>query len=351
MTARVGGAAAVTGRAGRVIHTGQAIVDVVMQVGRVPAAGEDVFASEHALEVGGGFNVMAAARREGAEVLYAGGHGTGPFGDRVREALAAEGIEVLLAARPGMDSGFCVALVDDDAERTFVSTLGAEGHVAVDALDGVPVGPGDVVYVSGYSLLHPDNAAMLARALPRMAEAAQVVVDASPVIGEVAGEALAAVRGAATLWSVNEREAGILAGRVLRERDGAGERNPADVPEDAAGAGAAGTDEASVGADELAAALSQELEAVVLVRVGAGGCWVARPGEAAVHVPGIDVEAVDTNGAGDAHTGVLCADLAAGVPLAEAVRRANVAAGIAVTRRGPATSPTAEEIDQLLTRD
>ncbi|MGO1562884.1 MAG: PfkB family carbohydrate kinase, partial [Actinomycetaceae bacterium] len=68
-------------------------------------------------------------------------------------------------------------------------------------------------------------------------------------------------------------------------------------------------------------------------------------------VPGIEVEAVDTNGAGDAHTGVLCADLAAGRPLMEAVRRANVAAGIAVTRRGPATSPTAAEIDARLAQD
>jgi sugar/nucleoside kinase (ribokinase family) len=309
--------------AGRVVHTGQAIVDVVMQVREVPRPGEDVVARDHALEVGGGFNVIAAARREGADVLYAGGHGTGPFGDQVRAALAAEGVELLLERHPGLDSGFCVAIVDDDAERTFVSTLGAEGHVPLEALDGLEARAGDAVYVSGYSLLHPDNAAMLARALPRLSGTAQVVVDASPVIGDIPDDALAAVRRAATVWTVNEREAGILAGRVV------------------------GTDAPS-GGREAAAALAEALGVVVLVRVGAGGCWVARPGTTPELVPGIEVEAVDTNGAGDAHTGVLCADLASGVPLLEAVRRANVAAGIAVTRRGPATSPTADEIDARL---
>jgi sugar/nucleoside kinase (ribokinase family) len=67
-----------------------------------------------------------------------------------------------------------------------------------------------------------------------------------------------------------------------------------------------------------------------------------------VHVPGFPVRAVDTTGAGDAHTGVLAAGLLGGLSLPSAVRRANAAAALAVTRLGPATSPTAEEIDALL---
>lgn len=311
--------------AGRVIHTGQAIVDVVMQVTAVPKAGEDVFARSAGMLAGGGYNVMAAARREGAEVLYAGGNGTGPLGDIVRRALAAEGVQVLLDAHPELDTGFCVAMVDDDAERTFVSTVGAEGEVPVDTLDTVDLGEHDVVYVSGYSLHHPSNAAMLARALPGLGGYVEVVVDASPVIGDIRAEALENVMRAATTLTVNEREARVLARRVFDDTDGArAETRPA----------------------ELAARLAGRLGAVVLVRVGPGGCWVARPGEEPISVPGIEVTAVDTNGAGDAHTGVLCADLSAGLSLETAVARANVAAGIAVTRRGPASSPTAAEITE-----
>ncbi|GAA3440556.1 hypothetical protein GCM10018954_101800 [Kutzneria kofuensis] len=66
------------------------------------------------------------------------------------------------------------------------------------------------------------------------------------------------------------------------------------------------------------------------------------------HGAGFPVEVVDTNGAGDAHTGAFMAALAAGLPPAKAARRANAAAAIAVTRRGPASAPTIEEVHKLL---
>ena len=67
-------------------------------------------------------------------------------------------------------------------------------------------------------------------------------------------------------------------------------------------------------------------------------------------MPGFKVEAVDSNGAGDAHAGVLVAGLAAGLEPLMAARRANAAAAIAVTRRGPATAPGSAEVDALLAR-
>jgi sugar/nucleoside kinase (ribokinase family) len=66
------------------------------------------------------------------------------------------------------------------------------------------------------------------------------------------------------------------------------------------------------------------------------------------YLPGYPQEAVDTNGAGDTHTGVLVACRASGADWETAARRANAAGAIKVTRRGPATAPTAAEIDTLL---
>ena len=102
---------------------------------------------------------MAAAARQGLPVLYAGGHGTGPWGDLVRAALAAEGIGLVRPPDPDRDTGFDVALVEPDAERTFVTHLGAEAMRGPGAWDAVPVEPGDAVYVSGYGLVPPDSGA------------------------------------------------------------------------------------------------------------------------------------------------------------------------------------------------
>jgi sugar/nucleoside kinase (ribokinase family) len=310
---------------GRVVHTGQAIVDLVMEVAAVPAPGGDTFARRHDLAAGGGFNVMAAAARDGAEVRYAGAHGTGTFGDLVRAAMAAENIEVLSEPRAHQDTGFCVALVDDAAERTFVSTLGAEGDVSVDDYRAAQVRAGDVVYVTGYTLLHQASREALLGWLLELPGGVEVVVDPSPVVGEVPLDALRRVARSATVWSTNEREA-----RILLARLGLG---------------------SPVGAAEQACALAQQLACSVVLRAGADGSTVVRLDTAsgalatAEHVAAHPVRAVDTNGAGDAHCGVLCAGLAAGLDLGAAVRRATVAAGLAVARRGPATSPTRAEID------
>ena len=76
---------------------------------------------------------------------------------------------------------------------------------------------------------------------------------------------------------------------------------------------------------------------LVIVRVGADGAWSAIPGDEVLRIPGFPMKAVDTNGAGDCHAGVLCALLCEGVPLEEAVRCANAASALSVTRSGPAT--------------
>ena len=57
---------------------------------------------------------------------------------------------------------------------------------------------------------------------------------------------------------------------------------------------------------------------------------------------------IDSTGAGDTHTGVLIAGLTEGLDPVAAVRRANAAAAISVTRRGPATAPNRAELNRFL---
>jgi spermidine/putrescine transport system substrate-binding protein len=57
---------------------------------------------------------------------------------------------------------------------------------------------------------------------------------------------------------------------------------------------------------------------------------------------------VDSTGAGDTHTGVFIASLAQGLDPIAAMRRANAAAAISVTRRGPATAPDRAELELFL---
>jgi sugar/nucleoside kinase (ribokinase family) len=303
---------------GRLVHTGQVILDLVMRVKGLPPVGGDVFASHTDLQPGGGFNVMAAAARAEAEVVYAGGHGDGRFGELARAALAAEGITAALPTTPGADTGICVVLVDGTGERTFVTGTGAESSVDAAALAAVPVTAADVVYMSGYSLLVPDKATVLLQWLATLDEPT-VLVDPGPLVGDIDLTAWTRLLERTSILSTNAREARILTGETDRW--------------------------------EASAKLARRLapSAAVVVRDGAAGCLVTRDGTT-THVPGIPVEAVDTTGAGDAHCGVLAAELLRGADLTAAAARANAAAAIAVTRAGPATAPTRAEVDAVVGR-
>jgi sugar/nucleoside kinase (ribokinase family) len=86
--------------------------------------------------------------------------------------------------------------------------------------------------------------------------------------------------------------------------------------------------------------------------MGRDGCLLGQPGAPPVQVPGFPVDVIDTSGAGDTHTGTFIAALAHGSGAADAARTANAAAAMSVTRRGPATAPTAAELATFLaTRD
>jgi len=293
------------------------VVDVVLNVPALPEPGGDVFATGAQTAAGGGFNVMAAAARQGLAVAYGGVIGTGPFAALAAAACAAEGIEVLQPAKPGPDTGFVISVVDATGERTFLTSRGAEATLTAADLDRVRPAPGDAVYLSGYGLAHPGNAAALLAWLSRLDEDHLVVFDPGPPAGALPDGVLRPVLDRAGWVTCNARESALLTG--------------------AADPGAA--------VRVLAGRLPR---AGILVRVGPEGCLLSVRGSPPGRVPGFAVEAVDTNGAGDTHTGVFLAALASGAGPAAAVRRANAAAALSVTRRGPATGPTAAELARFL---
>ena len=97
------------------IHTGQALVDVVVEVPDLPDRGQNVMATSATDYAGGTVTVLLAAARFGAECVQAGAIGTGPHGDLIRAALTAAGIGVSAPPVEGLDTGICVVMVEPSA--------------------------------------------------------------------------------------------------------------------------------------------------------------------------------------------------------------------------------------------
>lgn len=71
----------------------------------------------------------------------------------------------------------------------------------------------------------------------------------------------------------------------------------------------------------------------------------ANTGADVTYIPTPRVAAIDTNGAGDAHSGVLAAALAQTIPLERALLLANCAGALSTTLVGPAACPAREQIE------
>ncbi|MFF1485300.1 PfkB family carbohydrate kinase [Streptomyces sp. NPDC058319] len=307
----------------RLVLAGNVIADLVIEVPALPERGGDVIGTRTETTAGGGFNTLVAARRLGTEAVFAGLHGTGPYGDLVREALTAEHIVPLLPARTDGDTGFTVALIDGDGERTFVTSFGVEATLTQSDVDAVAarLRPGDLLQLSGYGLVLPGNGPLLSAFTAGLPADVTVCLDPAPLVADIPETVLAPVLARTDWLSANAREARLLSGH-----------------EDPRAAATALRDRLAPGAG-------------VLVRADKDGCWLAAPGQAPTHVPGFPVEAVDSNGAGDAHVGSFLALLGQGHDPLTAARGANAAAAYAVTRSGPATAPDRRELARFLGDD
>lgn len=88
--------------------------------------------------------------------------------------------------------------------------------------------------------------------------------------------------------------------------------------------------------------------AVTIITLGSKGALLCVDGEC-VEVASRKVEVVDTTAAGDTFCGALCVGLTEGMPLSDAVKFANCAASISVTRKGAQQSvPARAEVDAAM---
>ena len=290
------------------------VVDLVHRIDALPRAGDEVEARDFMITPGGGFNAMVAAKRLGAAVTYGGTLGTGPFSEMAARTLSGMQIPIAARNRAENDQGSCVVIVDANGERSFISHHGAERRIDRMHLDGLGAAGYAYALLSGYSLYKPESAAAFVPWLAALSRPPQLLFDPGPVVADIPPAALALAMARADWVSVNAREAQVLTG----------ESNSANAA-------------ATLGAGRSGA----------LVRIGAGGCWLATS-DGVRHVVGFKVDAIDSNGAGDTHDGAFIAALLAGATPVDAATIANAAAALSTTRLGPATAPDWTEVSHLL---
>ncbi len=302
----------------RVVVVGSVNVDLVVSVGQLPRAGETVAGGTFARHGGGkGANQAVAAARLGARVAIVGTVGADEMGDEALGELASEGIDVDHVARlDGVPTGVAAIVVDESGENQIAVASGANAELDAAAVER-------------------ELAALLADDAGSDAFPGGVVLLSNEVPEAAVAAGLGAAAAAGWLAVLNPAPAraseGALGGVVLTPN--------ADEARELAG-----EDDVEAAARVLAARTA----APVLVTLGADGALLLDGGDAQ-RLPAPPVSVVDTTGAGDTVNGALAAELAAGRPLAEAVRFALAAAALSTTAAGARTAmPRRDDVQASL---
>ncbi|MGH2398760.1 MAG: ribokinase [bacterium] len=285
------------------VVVGSLNMDLVVKAPRLPAVGETVTRGTFGTFPGGkGANQAVAAARLGASVRMVGAIGKDSFGTQLKAALRHDGVDVSgVVEIDDAPSGVAMITVGPQGENTIVVAPGANFRLTAAHVDAAA----ETIARSQILLIQleiPLDTATRAAEIAANAHV-RVVLDPAPAPDSPLPDRWMRLVNVIT---PNEVEAKALTGTNASDERGAREA-----------------------AEKL---LARGCRSAV-IKLGARGAFVA-DGDVRTVIPAIYVDAVDTTAAGDAFAGALGVALGEGRPLTDAVRFANVAGAISVTRMG-----------------
>jgi len=299
-----------------IVVVGSSNTDMIIQLDRIPRPGETILGGEFTTAAGGkGANQAVGAARAGGHVTFVARVGRDMFGDQAIAGFKRDGICVDYVLRDKVaPSGVALIFVAKDGENSIAVAGGANAKLV----------PADVkkakkaIASAAVIVMQLETPLETVQAAAEIAANAGVRVILNPAPAQPLPDKLLKL---VSILTPNEHEAELLTG--------------IKVANEAAAAKAA---------DKLRARGVQ----TVILTLGPRGAFIADANGKQL-VPGFKVKAVDTTAAGDIFNGSLAVALAEGKPLSAAVRFANAAAALSVTKLGAQPSaPTRKEIEKFL---
>ena len=298
----------------KIIVIGSSNTDMVVRSEHLPRPGESVVGGGFMMAGGGkGANQAVAVARMGHRVIFAAALGDDMFGDAALSGYQRFGIDTSFIVRKDTPSGVALIMVDSEGQNSISVALGANNALTID--DVLPaleqIDAGDIVLLQ----LEIPMATIEAVVAIASAKGAKVILNPAPA-ATVSENILSKLY----LITPNQAEAQTLTGIEVKDE---------------------------VTANLAAQVLCSRGVDRVVITMGSLGAYLYEDGKGVI-IPAKRVAAVDTTAAGDVYNGALCAALAEGMTLVEALSFATKASAISVTRVGAQPSvPTREEVDNF----
>ncbi len=304
----------------KILNFGSLNIDYVYRVAHILQPGETLKAGEMEVFPGGkGLNQSIAAARAGAEVYHAGMVGA-EDGGFLLDVCRENQVNTDYIRRAEGKSGHTIIQVDDNAQNSILLYGGGNRKITEDFIGEVLAGFG-----KGDILVLQNEINLLDVVIDRAYEKGmKIVLNPSPFDEGLDGCDLSKV----SVFLVNEIEAGLLAGGNGEDREGSGK----------------GCENGEDGANLVDKILKKYPEAQAVVTMGAQGAFYGQ-GSFRHFQRSFPVKAVDTTAAGDTFTGYFVYGLMKGEAIEVIMKRAAMAAAVAVSRKGAVPSiPKRKEI-------
>lgn len=292
---------------------GAAVVDIVTETPVLPKRGTDVELTEKGIHVGGcALNIAIALKKLGVESINALPIGQGKWADIITAAMAEKGLTSSLQD-PSGDNGWCLALVEPDGERTFLSVSGVENNWNQQALEQLKLQDNAIIYLSGYQLSSACGEQIVTW-LETLPSGIELFIDFGPRIGDIPKPLFERLIKLKPTISLNRQEAEVL------------------------------------GMQEINAFVEQwhnQYGCPLILRIDSDGALFATQ-DGYGNVAPFKATVVDTIGAGDTHAGGVLAGLASGWELPDAILLGNAVASYVVSHVGGDCAPSVDEITHYL---
>ncbi len=301
---------------GKVLVIGSINMDLVVKTNRIPKEGETILGGDFSSFCGGkGMNQAVAASKFCSDMEFIGKVGDDIFGRQAIDNLIANNIK---ASTIGKDSqyptGVALITVDQKGQNNIVVASGANQQLTVNDMRKYETS----IINADYVLMQLEIPVLTVEYVVQLASAHGKKVILNPAPAKSLPPELLSQLYAIT---PNESEASLLTGIPVHNQY-----------------------------DAMQAAFSLHDQGVknVIITLGAEGL-VYYDGHEFFKINGHSVNVLDTTAAGDTFNGVLVAELASGKNMLDALKVANAAAALSVTKLGAQTSaPNRNEIQQLL---
>ncbi len=275
-------------------------VDKIYLVNKIPKAEEEAYVKDVQIFAGGSAsNTIVGLSRLGMKTGYIGKVGNDADGDFLLRDLRSEGVDTYQVIKADGRSGNALIFVDEYGNRAILVDPGVNDTIRFDEID--------LDYVSKFRLLHltsficklGEDSFKSQKKLVKVFDGI-VSFDPGAVYAERGLDDLKEIIEETTIFMPNAIEMEILTGLSYKE-----------------------------GANEI---LNMGVE-VVVVKLGKRGCYIT-DGKKELEIPALNVDVVDTTGAGDAFNAGFLYGYLKGKDLEECGKLGNYVASLCIQKVG-----------------